>query len=61
VVFGVILNRFNVAFFGQAGAFYFPSWIELAVTVGLISLGLLIYLFGVKNFPVLDQTWDDAH
>jgi Ni/Fe-hydrogenase subunit HybB-like protein len=61
VVVGVVFNRFNVAFFGQAGAFYLPSWIELGVTVGLISLGMLIYMFGVKNFSVLDQTWDDTH
>ncbi len=61
VVFGVVLNRFNVAFFGQKGAFYAPSWIEYAVTIGLVSLGVLIYMFTAKNFAVLDQHWDDTH
>lgn len=56
IVLGVILNRFNVLFWGQDGAFYAPNWIEFAVSAGLISLGILLYIFAVKNFPVyVDQ------
>lgn len=58
IAVGVVLNRFNVMFFGQWGAIYAPTWIEFAVTAGLISLGVLIYMFTVKNFPVLGQ---EAH
>ena len=52
VVFGVVLNRFNVLVWGQNGAFYAPNWVEFAVTAGLISLGILLYIFAVKNLPV---------
>lgn len=55
MVIAVVLNRFNVSFFGLSGGIYLPSWQEWAVTIGLIALGVLIYMFTVKNFPVLDQ------
>ncbi len=61
IVLGVILNRFNVNAFGQGGAFYAPTWMEFAITAGLISLGVLLYMFAVKNFPVLGQHATDAH
>ena len=52
---GVVLNRFNVMFFGQGGTFYAPSWMEFAVSAGLIAVGILIYMFTVKFFPVFEQ------
>jgi Ni/Fe-hydrogenase subunit HybB-like protein len=59
VVLGVALNRANVVFTGMAeaagGASYFPYWVEVAVTVGLISGGILAYLFIVENFPILPE------
>jgi Ni/Fe-hydrogenase subunit HybB-like protein len=55
VILAIVLNRFNVSFIGLAGAYYMPSWHEWAVTIGLTSLGVLIYMLTVKNFPVLDQ------
>lgn len=55
IVLGVILNRFNVLFFGQGGVFYAPSWQEFAITTGITSLGILLFMFAAKNFPVLDQ------
>jgi Ni/Fe-hydrogenase subunit HybB-like protein len=55
VVAGVILNRFNVLFFGQGGVFYAPSWQEFAITIGLTSLGILMFMLAAKHFPVLDQ------
>lgn len=61
VVCGVILNRMNVVFTGMAdfmGGFYFPSMIEWTVTIGLVSIGILGYLFAVENFRILP---DEAH
>ena len=54
-VFGVILNRFDVVFTGMAksvGVGYFPTWMEFAVTIGLISIAVLAYCFVVENFEV---------
>jgi Ni/Fe-hydrogenase subunit HybB-like protein len=52
---GVVLNRFNVTFFSQAGAggSYFPSIAEILITAGLVSFLLLAYRFLVLRLPVL--------
>ncbi len=55
VVLGVLLNRFNVLFFGMGGVIYAPTWIEFAISAGLTSFGILMYMFAAKYFPVLDQ------
>ncbi|MDH4162647.1 MAG: Ni/Fe-hydrogenase cytochrome b subunit [Nitrospirota bacterium] len=54
VIAGTILNRFNVNFFAQAGpnAHYFPSIIEMLITVGLVSLMILLYRLAVTYLPV---------
>lgn len=55
VIAGVVLNRFNVAFFAQGGgaASYFPKWTEFALSVGLVSLGVLAYRWAVINLPIM--------
>ena len=54
VLLGVILYRFDVVFLAQSGGrgVYVPSWIEIAVTVGLISAGILLYRLSVTYLPV---------
>ena len=42
-----------LAFDGGVGAVYFPSVMELIMTVGLIAIQGMIYLAVVKHFPVL--------
>jgi len=42
-----------LAFDGGVGATYFPSVMELIMTVGLIAVQGTLYLFIVKNFPIL--------
>ncbi|MBO6247019.1 MAG: Ni/Fe-hydrogenase cytochrome b subunit [Anaerovibrio sp.] len=53
-VFGVILNRLNCVFTSmyESGS-YFPGIGEIIVSVGLISLGVLIYCFLVENFNII--------
>jgi Ni/Fe-hydrogenase subunit HybB-like protein len=53
--FGVVLNRFNVvltAYAGYRDFTYFPSLAEIAVTVGLFVLGILVFDAGVRYLPV---------
>ncbi len=58
-VLGIALGRANVVFTGMAaaagGASYVPYWMELAVTVGLVAMGVLAYLFVTENFPILPE------
>lgn len=61
LVLGVGLNRGNVVFTGMAeatGSAYFPSMAELFLSIGLISVGILIYLFIVENFDVFPEHHD---
>lgn len=54
---GVVLNRFNVtmtAFSAYRDFSYFPSIAEIAVTVGLVALGILIFDLGARTLPVYD-------
>ena len=53
--FGVVLNRFNVSLTSYGGyrTFdYFPSSIEIIVTVALIAGGILIFDLGSRYLPV---------
>jgi Ni/Fe-hydrogenase subunit HybB-like protein len=59
VIFGVILNRIDVFLVAYsplyAGKAYFPSIIEIAVTVGLAAMLILLYRTFVMIFPVVSQ------
>ncbi|AGL01008.1 NrfD/PsrC family molybdoenzyme membrane anchor subunit [Desulfoscipio gibsoniae] len=60
-VFGVILNRMNVVFTGMSkslGGNYFPSMMEWVVSIGLVSIGVLAYMFIVENFGILEKHHD---
>jgi len=58
-VAGVILNRFDVVFTGmgkylnQYGGHYFPAWTEVIVSLGLVSIACLAYLFIAENFSII--------
>ncbi|CCO08973.1 NrfD/PsrC family molybdoenzyme membrane anchor subunit [Desulforamulus hydrothermalis] len=55
---GVILNRMNVVFTGMSaalGGWYFPSIMEWAVSIGLVSIGCLAYCFIAENFNILEH------
>ena len=57
-VIGLIMHRYNVAVTGihaPAGPVYYPHWMEVAITVGVVSAGILVYLVICKNFPVLED------
>jgi Ni/Fe-hydrogenase subunit HybB-like protein len=61
VIAGVVMNRFNVAFFTQAGSggSYFPAWSEFALSIGLVSLAVFLYRWAVIKLPVMTQ--GEAH
>jgi Ni/Fe-hydrogenase subunit HybB-like protein len=65
-VAGVILNRFNVVFTGmgkhlnQYGGYYFPAWTEIIVSLGLVSIACLAYLFIVENFSILSHQGSES-
>jgi Ni/Fe-hydrogenase subunit HybB-like protein len=56
--FGVVLNRFNVSLTSYGGYrdfWYFPSFIEIILTVGLVAVAILIFDFGMRYLPVYPE------
>jgi Ni/Fe-hydrogenase subunit HybB-like protein len=47
------LDTFIVAFRPGSQYAYFPSVAEILVTVGLVAIEILVYIFFVKRFPIL--------
>ncbi|MEJ2054591.1 MAG: polysulfide reductase NrfD, partial [Calditrichaceae bacterium] len=59
VVFGVLLNRFNVFVTSYTPPYsqqaYFPSIGEISITVGFIAMEIVLYRLFVMIFPVISQ------
>jgi Ni/Fe-hydrogenase subunit HybB-like protein len=56
-LFGVLLNRLNVsiiAFKPMAAVHYVPSWMEVVITLGIVSAEIWIFRWVVNRMPVLD-------
>lgn len=58
VIVGVLVNRLNVCVFSMQeygaakGASYFPSTLEFLVTLGIVSLGILLFKMAAKYLPL---------
>jgi len=53
--FGVVLNRFNVSltsYSGYRGVSYFPSLVEILMTLAFIAGGILIFDLATRYLPV---------
>jgi Ni/Fe-hydrogenase subunit HybB-like protein len=56
-VLGIVLNRFNVslvAFNWQLPPAdrYFPSWMEIAISIFIVTVGLLVFRFIASRMPI---------
>jgi Ni/Fe-hydrogenase subunit HybB-like protein len=67
VLLGMILNRFDVSWFAvkhansitympsfMGPATYYPSWMEIAVSIGIFSFGILAFGLAVTYLPVFE-------
>jgi Ni/Fe-hydrogenase subunit HybB-like protein len=53
--FGVVLNRFNVSLTSYGGYrtfSYFPSLVEVVLTLAMVAAGILIFDWGMRYLPV---------
>lgn len=67
-VLGVIVNRFNVSLIAfnwllPSSDRYFPSWMEIGISVFLVTLGLIAFRFIVSRMPILHELpeYKDSH
>jgi Ni/Fe-hydrogenase subunit HybB-like protein len=57
-VLGIVVNRFNVSMIAfnyhlPSSERYFPSWMEIGISVFIVTLGVVIFRFIVTRMPVL--------
>jgi Ni/Fe-hydrogenase subunit HybB-like protein len=55
IVIGFILNRMNITLTGMegsAGTHYFPSWMELSITVAIVTAGFVAFALAVRYLPI---------
>lgn len=55
VLFGVVLNRLNVSLVGlwpYTGYIYFPSWMEITITLTLVTIGVVAFGLAAKYLPL---------
>ncbi len=58
VIFGFVANRLNVAITGMErglGKQYFPTWMELTLTLFIVSLGFAIFAVAAKYLPIFAE------
>jgi Ni/Fe-hydrogenase subunit HybB-like protein len=54
-ILGFVMNRLNVSITGMertSGVVYFPSWIEIAISLALVAAGLAVFTLAVHSLPV---------
>jgi Ni/Fe-hydrogenase subunit HybB-like protein len=57
-VLGIIVNRFNISMVAfnyhlPAGERYFPHWMEIGISVFIVTVGILVFRFIVTRMPIM--------
>jgi len=65
-VIGIILNRFNVSFIAfnyELPVRYWPSWMEIWVSVSLVTLGVVMFRWIANRMPIMYEhpDWKGQH
>jgi Ni/Fe-hydrogenase subunit HybB-like protein len=67
-VLGIVLNRFNISMVAfnyhlPSSERYFPHWMEIAISLFIVTIGILAFRFIVTHMPILYEHPDykDAH
>lgn len=58
VMLGFVMHRLNVSITGMeraAGVRYFPSWMELVVSLALVAAGFAIFGWAVRYLPIFHE------
>lgn len=64
IIVGFVLNRMNVGITGMeawSGVSYFPSWIEITVTMAIVTVGFIIFTIVAKHLPVFEHEKEQHH
>lgn len=64
IILGFVLNRMNISITGMeawAGVSYFPSWMEIAVTMAIVTGGFVVFSYAVKYLPVFQHKTEQTY
>ena len=59
VVFGLLLNRFNVSLVTFSAGPYAPSWIEIFVTIGMVAIGAFVFTLASRYLAVFPHAVEE--
>ncbi|WP_035257475.1 sulfate respiration complex protein HmcC [Desulfatirhabdium butyrativorans] len=59
-VLGIVVNRFNISLIAfnwhlPASQRYFPHWMEIMISVFIVTVGILVFRFIVTRMPILNE------
>jgi Ni/Fe-hydrogenase subunit HybB-like protein len=57
-ILGFVMHRLNVSITGMeraAGVHYFPSWMEIAISLALVAAGFAIFGWAVRYLPIFHK------
>ena len=67
-VLGIVINRLNISLIAfnyhlPSSERYFPHWMEITISLFVVTVGILIYRFIVTRMPILysHPDYDDGH
>jgi len=55
IIMGFVLNRLNISITGMegwAGKSYFPTWMEIMVTISFVTVGFIVFALAAKYLPL---------
>ena len=55
---GFLLNRLNVSVTGMeasSGVHYFPSWMEISITLAIVATGFFVFSLAVRYLPIFEH------
>jgi Ni/Fe-hydrogenase subunit HybB-like protein len=62
VVSGFVVNRLNIAVTGMeraAGVRYIPAWSEVAITLSIVGVGILLFTLATKYLPIFTHGYPE--
>ncbi len=63
IILGFVLDRMNITITGMessAGQSYLPSWMELSVTMAIVTAGFIAFSFAAKFLPIFEHEEHEA-
>ena len=63
IITGFLLNRLNVAVTGMeasAGVHYFPSWMEISITLAIVATGFFVFSLAARYLPIFEHAEENS-